>query len=79
MNIHVHIKAILPDMKGPVAKYSPICPAQQGHFYGQSPAKRPAQILVGKCEFTLAGLGMESKARQFNGTAGTMLVLKHAT
>ena len=34
--------------------------ALQGHFYGQSPAKSPGQIPAGKCEITLAGLGMES-------------------
>ena len=39
-----------------------ICAALWGHFYGQSPAKSPAQIPAGKCEIILAGLGMESKA-----------------
>ena len=38
-------------------------PGTAGQFYGQSPAKSPAQILAaaGKCEITLAGFGMESK------------------
>ena len=39
----------------------------------------PAQFLVGKCEFTMAGLGIESKAVQFHGTVGTMLRSKHGT
>ena len=43
-----------------------ICPALQGHFDGQRPAKSPAS----KCEITWAGLGMESKAPPFHGTAG---------
>ena len=33
-----------------------------GHFYCQSLAKSPAQIPAGKCEITLVGLGMDSKA-----------------
>ena len=45
------------------------------NFYGQS----PAQILVGKCEITPAGLGMESKAPRFHGIAGTMPRSKHGT
>ena len=30
----------------------------RGHFYDQSTAKSPAQILTGKCEITPASLGM---------------------
>ena len=36
-------------------------------FYGQSPAKIPAQIPAG-CEITPASLGMESKALQLHIT-----------
>ena len=36
-------------------------PSTRGHFYGQSPETRPAQILAGKYEITPAGLGIESK------------------
>ena len=50
----------------------------QGHFYG-CPAKSPAQTLAGKCEITSAGLGMESKAPQFHGTAWMILSPKHDT
>ena len=56
-----------------------ICLALQGHFYDQSPAKSPAQILAGKCEITPADLGMELKALQFHGTAGMRLSAKHGT
>ena len=30
--------------------------------FGQIPAKRPAQILAGKCEITPAGLGMTTQS-----------------
>ena len=57
-----------------------ICPTLEGgNFYGQSPAKSPALILVGKCEITAAGLDMESKAPHCHGTAGTILSSKHGT
>ena len=47
-------------------------PSLRGHIYCQSPAKIPVQIQTGKCE-NVAGLGMESKAPRFHGTARTML------
>ena len=50
-----------------------------GHFYNQSPAKSPAQILAGKCEIIVVGWCMKSKALQNHGTAGMMLSLKHGT
>ena len=34
-------------------------PGMQGHFYDQSPAKSPAQVLAGKCEITPVGFNME--------------------
>ena len=41
--------------------------------------KNPAQNMAGKCEITPAGLGIESKAPQFHGAAGTLLSSKHDT
>ena len=55
-------------------------PSTVGSFLwskAQSFVKSPAQITAGKCEITPAGLGMESKALRFHGTAGTMLRSKH--
>ena len=48
-------------------------PVTAGTFF-QRPAKSPAQFPAGDCEITLAGLDMESKAPQFHGTAGTILL-----
>ena len=39
-----------------------ICLALQEHFYDQSPTKRPGEILVCKCEITLAVWAWESKS-----------------
>ena len=50
-----------------------------GLSYGQSPAKCPAQIPVGKREITLAGLDIELNAPPFHNTAGMMLRSKLGT
>ena len=49
-----------------------IGPALRGHFYGQSSANSPAQILAGKCEIIPASLDKESQAPQFHITAPTL-------
>ena len=58
-----------------------ICLALREHFYDQSPAKRPAQILACKSEITLVVWAWESKAScpWFHGTLGMMLRSKHGT
>ena len=54
-------------------------PSTTKHFYGQRPAKNPAQIPPGENEITPADLGMESNAPPFHCTTGTTLSSKHGT